>query len=177
MYFREYLCFSSRNINRLMRMRPGIRKIIWGYFILLHIVVLSCVFGFLWWLKDDFVYLYSWVVIFLIFFIFLVSTCSGVQKYVMYILLLKYRLKVTLHYCSNRMFYNVHVYKVILHDYKYNTFCWHFHGSLYRQSCVMEKNQRSLFSSMIIIMVQQMMLIMIILIVFLHISVNVNNSK
>lgn len=44
---REYLCFSSRNLNRVMRMRPGIRKIIWGYFILLHILVFGCMFGLL----------------------------------------------------------------------------------------------------------------------------------
>lgn len=49
MYFREYICFSSRTLNRLMRIRPGIRKLIWGYFILLHILVFGCMFGLLWW--------------------------------------------------------------------------------------------------------------------------------
>uniref|UniRef100_A0A8W8JKM1 Uncharacterized protein n=1 Tax=Magallana gigas TaxID=29159 RepID=A0A8W8JKM1_MAGGI len=43
----NWLRVRRRNLNRVMRMRPGIRKIIWGYFILLHILVFGCMFGLL----------------------------------------------------------------------------------------------------------------------------------
>ncbi|XP_056017060.1 uncharacterized protein LOC125674438 [Ostrea edulis] len=43
----NWLRVRRRTLNRLMRMRPGIRKIIWGYFLLLHLLVIGFLFGLL----------------------------------------------------------------------------------------------------------------------------------
>ncbi|KAJ8315085.1 hypothetical protein KUTeg_007235 [Tegillarca granosa] len=39
---REYFCLSSCQLKRAMRKRPGIRTMMWGYFFLLHILVMGC---------------------------------------------------------------------------------------------------------------------------------------
>lgn len=44
---KEYYCISGRQITRLMRQRPGIRTMIWTYFIFLHLFMVACLFGFI----------------------------------------------------------------------------------------------------------------------------------
>ncbi|XP_014773033.1 A-kinase anchor protein 9 [Octopus bimaculoides] len=44
---KEYFCFSSRHLQRLLRFRPNLRSIIWFYFLLLHTVVIACFAGYL----------------------------------------------------------------------------------------------------------------------------------
>ncbi|XP_033740744.1 CAP-Gly domain-containing linker protein 1-like isoform X2 [Pecten maximus] len=42
----RWLRVQRRQLNRAMRLRPGIRTMIWAYFIIVHVLMLACVFGF-----------------------------------------------------------------------------------------------------------------------------------
>lgn len=45
---REYLCFSSRQLSRLMRLQPRARTLIRIYFLLLHVAIVAFIMGLLW---------------------------------------------------------------------------------------------------------------------------------
>uniref|UniRef100_A0A2C9M7V1 Golgin-84 n=1 Tax=Biomphalaria glabrata TaxID=6526 RepID=A0A2C9M7V1_BIOGL len=44
---KDYFSFSSRQLTRVMRLRPGLRTIIWIYFAFLHFLLIGCFSGFL----------------------------------------------------------------------------------------------------------------------------------
>ncbi|CAL1543522.1 unnamed protein product [Lymnaea stagnalis] len=44
---KAYFSFSSRQLGRVMRLRPGLRTIIWIYFAFIHILLIACFGGFL----------------------------------------------------------------------------------------------------------------------------------
>ncbi|XP_055888417.1 golgin subfamily B member 1-like isoform X2 [Biomphalaria glabrata] len=44
---KDYFSFSSRQLTRVMRLRPGLRTIIWIYFAFIHFLLIGCFSGFL----------------------------------------------------------------------------------------------------------------------------------
>ncbi|GFR66675.1 Golgin subfamily B member 1 isoform 1 [Elysia marginata] len=46
-WIRVKKALSSRRLSRMIRLRPGIRTLVWGYFVLLHLLLIACFGGFL----------------------------------------------------------------------------------------------------------------------------------